>query len=105
MNGTLLVTPAELKTASGQFQDKGNQIKTLTQNMTSKVGELTGRVWSGDAASKYVTQFNGLQDDINRMIAMINEHVSDLNEMAAEYEKAENDNQQAAAALSSDVIV
>lgn len=105
MTGTLLVTPAELKAAASSFQDKGNQVRTLTQNMTSKVGELTGRVWSGDAASKYISQFNGLQDDINRMIGMITEHVADLNEMASAYEKAENENQSAAAALSSDVII
>ena len=105
MTGTLLVTPSELKAAASSFQDKGNQVRTLTQNMTSKVAELTGRVWSGDAASKYIAQFNGLQDDINRMVGMITEHVSDLNEMASAYEKAESENQSAAASLSSDVFV
>ena len=44
MTGTLLVTPSELKAAASSFQDKGNQVRTLTQNMTSKVAELTGRV-------------------------------------------------------------
>jgi hypothetical protein len=36
---------------------------------------------------------------------MIDEHVTDLNAMAAEYEKTESANQELANALASDVIV
>ena len=73
--------------------------------MTSLVEGLTGDVWSGDAATAYTKKFKGLQNDIDRMIKMVNEHVKDLNDMAAEYEKTENANEALANALSSDVIV
>jgi WXG100 family type VII secretion target len=105
MNGTLNVSTSKLKSTSSSFQSTGNQIKALTTQMTNLVNQLSGQVWSGDAATKYKNQFNGLQDDINRIIKMINEHVKDLNDMATAYEKAESENVTAASALASDVIV
>lgn len=105
MNGTLKVTPAKLKSTAASFQSAGNQIKTLTNQMTSTVNSLSGQIWSGDAATKYKTKFHGLNDDIQRMIKMINEHVTDLNDMANAYERAEKANVTSAESLSSDVIV
>ena len=45
-----------------------------------------------------------LSDDIMKMKSMIQEHVTDLNEMAAKYREAENANQDVAASLAGDVI-
>lgn len=104
MTGTLKVEPAKLKSTANQFNQTGNQIRSLTQSMTQTVGQMTGRVWSGDAARAYTTKFNKLQDDIQRMIKMINEHVQDLNQMAQNLIEAENKNQQAANSLKGDVI-
>lgn len=101
---TIKVEPAKLKSAANQFNSIGNQIRSLTQNMTQTVNQITSRVWTGDASRVYAKKFNNLQDDINRMVKMINEHVEDLNKMAAEFEKAENANQQAANSLKDDVI-
>lgn len=105
MTGTLKVTPAKLKSTATAFQTTGNQVKNTTQQMTNLVTSLTGNVWSGDAASTYTKKFKGLQNDINRMVKMINEHVKDLNDMASQYEKTEAANKEIANALSSDVII
>lgn len=105
MNGTLKVDTAKLTSTASSFQSTGNNVRNLTNSMTATVKALTGQVWSGDAATKYTSQFNGLQDDINRILNMINEHVTDLQEMARAYEQAESANTTAASALSSDVIV
>lgn len=105
MQGTLKVSTEKLISTSSAFQSSGSTIRNLTNQMTSIVKSLTGQVWSGDAATKYVNQFNGLQDDINRMIKMIDEHVTDLQEMARGYESAEQQNASAAGSLESDVIV
>lgn len=105
MTGTLKVSTGELTRTATSFQAAGNNIKTLTNQMTSTVKSLTGNVWTSDAASAYLKKFDGLQDDINKMIGMVNEHVKDLQEMAKEYEKAEEANLSAANALSADVIV
>lgn len=105
MNGTLKVSTNKLTSTASSFNSVGNQVKNLTAQMTSIVKSLSGQVWSGEAANAYIKKFNGLQDDINKMIKMINEHVTDLQEMAREYEAAENTNISAAGSLSSDVIV
>ena len=105
VSGTLNVTPDKLKSTATAFDGTGNQIRNLTQQMTQTVTSLSGQVWSGEAATKYVSQFNGLQDDIDRMCKMITEHVTDLNEMASNYESAESENQALASQLSSDVII
>jgi WXG100 family type VII secretion target len=105
MNGTLKVSTAKLTSTATSFQTTGNTIKTLTTDMTSIVDALSDQVWVGEAQQKYKTQFNGLQDDISKMIKMINEHVSDLQEMAKAYESAEDENAALASSLSKDVIV
>lgn len=105
MTGTIKVDTAKLTSTANTLNSTGNQIKSITTQMTSMVNSLSGNVWSGDAANTYKKKFNELQDDINKMIKMVNEHVTDLNAMAREFEKAEKANITAAKALSGDVII
>lgn len=104
MVGTLKVTPDRLRSTASNFQSTGRQIKGMTTSMTDIVNQLSGRVWSGDAADAYKRKFNQLQDDINKMVRMIDEHVTDLNEMANEYERVENTNKNLSNGLKGDVI-
>ena len=104
MTGTLRVTPEQLISTAGEFQTAANEVRALTSEMTNTVTGLSG-VWEGEAASAYVAKFNGLQDDIAKLISMINEHVTDLNEMARVYSEAEKSDLDEIATLSSDVIV
>lgn len=104
ITGTLKVEPAKLKNAANQFNSTGNQIRSLTQSMTQTVEQMTGQVWSGDAARAYTTKFKGLQDDIQKMIKMVNEHVADLNQMAQILIDVENKNQQTANSLKNNII-
>ncbi|MBQ7203373.1 MAG: WXG100 family type VII secretion target [Eubacterium sp.] len=104
MTGTLRVTPEQLTATAGEFQNAASEVRTLTADMTNTVTGLSS-IWEGEAATAYVAKFNGLQDDIERLIAMINEHVTDLNEMARVYSDAEKADLDEIATLSSDVIV
>ena len=104
ITGTLKVEPAKLKNAANQFNSTGNQIRSLTQSMTQTVQQMTGQVLSGDAARAYTTKFKGLQDDIQKMIKMVNEHVADLNQMAQILIDVENKNQQTANTLKNNII-
>lgn len=104
MDGIIRVTPAELKSASGNLKGIGDEIKNLTSTMTQTVSSISGQVWSGEAANAYKNKFSGLQNDINKMMNMINEHVQDLNDMATQYETAENANVQASNSLHADFI-
>ncbi len=104
MTGTLKVDTQSLARTANSFKTTGTQIARLTQNMTDTVSKLSGNVWSGDAAIAYTRKFKGLQDDINRMKKMIDEHVDDLLAMAKQYEQSEKENQQIANGLSDNVI-
>ncbi len=105
MTGTLKVETTKLKSAANEFSNTSAQIKSATSNMTQTIGQLTGSVWSGDAASAYTSKFNGLQDEIQKIDKMIQEHVPDLNDMAAQYERAESEAQQTASSLNSEIFV
>ena len=88
MEGTLLVTPAELKNTASTFQGKAGEVKTLHDEMISKVTALSGS-WTGDASEAYKSKFSSLQTSMDKVNRMIIEHVNDLNTMAEQYETAE----------------
>ncbi|MCR5788535.1 MAG: WXG100 family type VII secretion target [Lachnospiraceae bacterium] len=102
MNGILKVTPEKLIQASNEFSQTGKTISSLTSEMMSIVNSLKS-IWQGEAAASYSSRFSGLQDDIQKINAVIQEHVSDLNEMAREYQNAEKASLEASSALLSDV--
>lgn len=104
MNGTLKVTPEKLTAAAQEFQTQGNSVSSLTSEMMNLVTSLS-TIWEGEAGQAYITKFKGLEDDIQLMIRMINEHVTDLNEMARQYQDAETTILDEINTLSSDVIV
>lgn len=104
MTGILKVTPEQLVSTANEFQNIGTTVRNLTTEMTNTVTGLSS-VWEGEAATAYVAKFNGLQDDIERLHAMITEHVTDLTEMATVYSNAEKTDMDQIATLSSDVIV
>lgn len=103
MEGYLKVTPEKLISTSGEFQQSGNRIRNLTREMINIVDSLRS-VWEGEAASAYNTKFHQLDDDMERMHRMIEEHVKDLTEMARQYQLAETSNIEFGNALAGDVI-
>ena len=66
MNGTLKVTPEELISASNEFANCSSVIRGLTSQMVSEVNGLNGAIWSGEAATAYISKFKQLDDDIER---------------------------------------
>lgn len=103
MEGILKVTPEKLISASGDFATKAALVGNLTGEMMSQVMALNA-VWEGEAATAYLQKFKGLEDDIRRLVGMIQEHAKDLNDMAQIYIQAENANLEEIGALASDVI-
>jgi WXG100 family type VII secretion target len=103
MEGIIKVDPQKLISTSEQFGTTGSQIKSLTDQMISIVDSLKSS-WQGDAATSYNTKFRQLDNDMQKMYSMIQEHVSDLNEMAQKYIAAENANVELGSQLAGDVI-
>ena len=104
MEGILNVTPEKLQATANEFSGKGTTIGQLTAQMTDIVMSLAS-AWEGEAATTYTTKFRQLDDDIQKMIKMIQEHASDLNEMAQVYIDAERLNVEEASGLPGDIIV
>lgn len=103
MDGILKVTPEKLISTAGEFNTTGNAVRNLTTSMLDTVNSLQS-VWQGEAATAYSQKFNSLQDDMEKMNRMINEHVTDLNEMAQRYQEAEQRNTEDSNALRGDII-
>jgi WXG100 family type VII secretion target len=101
--GVLKVTPEKLVAASGEFGTAGRNIKALTQEMLEIVNSLKS-VWMGEAATGYGSRFVQLQDDMEKINRMIQEHVTDLNEIAREYQSAEDASTEQSAGLNTDVV-
>ncbi len=79
-------------------------MKNLTSEMMSQVQSLKG-IWQGEASSTYGNRFNSLQADMDKLYRMVQEHVKDLQEMAAGYQRAEAASTQQGSGLHTNVIV
>ena len=103
MEGIIRVSPEQLISTAGEFSNQGSSISALTGEMMQLVTGLSS-VWEGEAATAYMTKFKGLEDDIQRMIRMVQEHASDLEEMASVYTQSDKTGADEASGLPSDVI-
>ncbi len=104
MANYLKVTPERLNAVSSELEGENTTMKGHTDRMISLVNELSGDIWSGDASAAYKAKFSALQDDMNALYRMVQEHVQDLQEIASNYTEAETANQEVAGALNSDII-
>lgn len=104
MEGMLKVTPEKLIQASGEFEAAGGQMKNLTGEMLSLISGL-GSIWQGEAASAYQGKFENLSSDMEKLYRMVQEHATDLQEMAARYQSAESGNTEQGSSLQNGVIV
>ena len=104
MNGVINVSTEQLRSTASEFSTLGQQVASLTSEMTNTVTGLSS-AWEGKAAQAYINKFKGLDDDIQKMNRMIQEHVTDLNDMAQAYDEANSANVDLIGNLSSDVIV
>lgn len=89
MTGQLKVTPQELINAASDFSSKNQTIKGITTEMISLVNALS-QIYEGDAASAYIKKFSQLSEDMDQIYRKINEHSTDLQEMAQVYIKTED---------------
>lgn len=103
MEGNILVTPEQLESTANEFNSAMVQVKGLTQAMTDQVNGLSAR-WQGEASDAYRNRFNQLNNDIAKLAAKINEHVTDLKEMAGVYRSAEKANEELGNSLAGDIL-
>ncbi|GAA0793298.1 hypothetical protein GCM10008910_08030 [Faecalicatena orotica] len=104
MEGIIKVSPQLLTNTASEFSSQGTAVNSLTGEMMNLITGMSS-TWEGDAAAAYINKFKGLEDDIQRMVRMIQEHSSDLEEMAQVYAQSDSANADEANSLSSDVII
>lgn len=103
MEGILKVTPEKLLQTSADFASAGSQMKNLTGEMLSLI-KSTNSIWQGEAATAYGNKFASLSPDMEKLYRMVNEHVQDLQEMARQYQNAEQESSQQGSSLGSNII-
>ena len=104
MTGNLRVTPEKMLSASTQFQQSDTAVNNLTKNMMEIASQLS-TTWAGEAATEYYGKLRGLEADMQKLHKMIQEHTTDLQEMARAYQEAEKANLQTASSLKTNEIV
>ncbi|WP_418752142.1 WXG100 family type VII secretion target [Frisingicoccus sp.] len=104
MEGIIKVSPQLLTSTASELSNQGATVSSLTTEMMTTITGLAS-AWEGDAANAYINKFKGLEDDIQKMVRMIQEHSTDLEEMARIYSEADAASVDEANSLSSDVIV
>jgi len=100
MDGMIKVSPELLISTAGEFSNQGTTINTLTGEMLQLATGLAS-AWQGDGATAYITKFKGLENSIQLMVRMIQEHATDLEEVYQESDKGAADE---ASGLVTDVI-
>lgn len=103
MTGTIKVSPDKLMATASEFSKEGSNMTNLVSEMINMVTSMNS-TWEGDASMAYITKFNSLENDLQVLNRMIQEHVTDLEEMANLYRTTEQSNSDDAASLSSGVI-
>ena len=103
MDGMIKVSPELLISTAGEFSNQGTTINTLTGEMLQLATGLAS-AWQGDVATAYITKFKGLENSIQLMVRMIQEHATDLEEMAKVYQESDKAAADEASGLVTDVI-
>ena len=98
-----LVETSKLRSTAQQFQSSATVWGNTIQNMLNTVSS-TGCQWCGSAADSFRRKFAQHQQDRNDIINLINEHVRDLQEIAANYDRIDQDIAGQANSLRIDVV-
>lgn len=101
---TLKTTPESLKAKASQLQLQGDKMAKYIEKMIKIVESIHGATWSGEAATKYKHQFDQLNDDAKRMRKLLDETHEKLEQIAALYQSAEDQNQSVASSLPVDIF-
>lgn len=100
---SLQTDPDLMREKASMVQFKINQMKNAFSSLEYAV-DRTKVYWIGEAADVYRTAFHEEKENIETMILRLSEHVADLQKMAAVYAGIEQEAEDIANDLPSDVI-
>jgi len=103
MDIILKVQPEVLVAKAGELSTEKTVIMGLMDQTKTEITSLTG-TWKSEASDEYQGRFKQIYDDIDNMLAIVSEHISDLNEAANLYTTAEKAAKAAAEGLPTDGV-
>lgn len=98
------VTPEILQQKSRQIGAEVAKLRNLFASVQQDVNG-TRAFWQGEAGEAHRNAYNGREEDFSVMLARLQEHVTDLNQIAGNYIQTEMQIQEMEDALPGDVIV
>jgi WXG100 family type VII secretion target len=102
-NITLRVRPDVLNTKSVEMNGHRTRITQIMEQAKQDINSLGGD-WKSAAASEYQGRFRQIYDDIDNILAVAAEHISDLKDAAQIYTQAEQTARIAAEGLPTDGV-
>lgn len=102
-NVKLFVEPEKLRDSAGNFENENTTIRNLTSDMMTII-EGTRSIWEGNASTAYWNKFRSLQSDMEQIDHKIAKYVSNIREIAQNYDTAEATNESEAGGLATDYI-
>lgn len=93
---------SELRTEANNVHEHASDLQQLTNQMFTLVDDST-QYWQGKAQASFQSKFDSLRDDMQRIYDMVEKYSQDLEDIATQYENAENENNDQASSLSSDI--
>lgn len=103
MDITLKVQPDVLLSKGGELTTEKNSIQNMMDQAKTEINSLTGS-WKSEAADEFQNRFKQVYDDIDNMLAIVSEYISDLTEVANIYTTAEKAAKSAAEGLPTDGV-
>jgi WXG100 family type VII secretion target len=103
MDIMLKVQPDVLIAKAGEITTEKTTIMGLMDQAKSDVTSLAND-WKSEASDEFQNRFKQIYDDIDNMLAIISEYISDLNESANIYITAEKAAKTAAETLPTDGV-
>lgn len=102
-SATIKVSPDVLVSKASEVENKIGKMRQLFSNIKTSM-ERTTSYWEGEAGDLHRKQYLDRQDEIDKMLKNLQERVSELNQLAANYTSAESKNLSAASSLATNVI-
>ncbi|MDR2664762.1 MAG: WXG100 family type VII secretion target [Oscillospiraceae bacterium] len=103
MDITLRVKPEVLSAKADEMDNQKGQVIQIMEQAKQEINSLTG-TWKSDAADEFQNRFKQVYDDIDNMLAVASEHISDIKEAAQIYTTAEQAAKTAAEGLPTDGV-
>lgn len=100
---TFKVETSKLLSTASQFENSARVVNTTIDQMIQLVHNTTGQ-WAGQAADTYRRKFDRHDQDRRDIYNLITEHISDLRQIAQNYQRTEQTLANNANSLRSNVV-